>query len=62
MMKPSFIIALLLSITSFSTAAMLFLDAPRKSSIKRVIPQFPIEIKWGEGSEAGVPEAAISKP
>lgn len=61
MMKPSFIIALLLSITSFSTAAMLFLDAPRKSSIKRVIPPFPIEIKWGEGSEAGVPETPLPK-
>ena len=58
-MKPGVIIALLLSITSFSTAAMLFLDAPRKSSIKRFTPLAPIEIKWGEGSEAGVPETSF---
>ncbi len=61
-MKPSFVIALLLSITSISTDAILFLDTPRKSSIQRVIPSFPVEIKWGEGSEAGVPEAALQKP
>jgi hypothetical protein len=60
-MKPSFIIAILLSITSIRTAAMLFLDPPRKSSIQRVIAPLPFEIKWGEGSEAGVPEGAIQK-
>jgi hypothetical protein len=54
-------IALLLSITSFSTAAMLFLDSPRTSTLTRVMPQSPLEIKWGEGSEAGVPEATSQK-
>jgi hypothetical protein len=60
-MKPSLMIALLLSITSFSTAAMLFLDSPRTSTLTRVMPQSPLEIKWGEGSEAGVPEATSQK-
>lgn len=58
-MKPRLVIALLLSITSISTAAMLFLDTSPKSSIKQVFPKFPIDMKWGEGSEAGVPGAAI---
>jgi hypothetical protein len=60
-MKPSFIIALILSVSSFSTAAMLFWDSPAKSSSKRTTPPSLIEIKWGEGSEAGVPDTALHK-
>jgi len=60
-MKPSFIIALLLSIASFSTMAMLFWDDAPKSGSKKTAPPSSVEIKWGEGSEAGVPEAAIQK-
>lgn len=60
-MKPRFLIPLLLFAASISTASMLFLDSPPKSSIKRVVPELPIEIKWGEGSEAGTPEAATQK-
>jgi len=59
-MKPRLIIALMLSIASISTASILFLDAPSKSSIKRATSQPTIEIKWGEGSEAGVPEEATT--
>ena len=61
-MRPGFVIALLLSAASISTASMLFLETPPKSSIKRSLPQSPIEIKWGEGSEAGVPDGTSRKP
>jgi len=60
-MRPRFIIALLLSIASISTASILFWDTPTKSSSTRNTLQSPIDIKWGEGSEAGVPEAAKDK-
>ena len=60
-MKPRFLIPLLVFTASISTASMLFLDKTPKSSIKRVMPESPIEIKWGEGSEAGTPEAAAQK-
>jgi hypothetical protein len=60
-MRPSFIIALLLSIGSFSTAAMLFWDDASKTSNPKTAPQSSVEIKWGEGSEAGVPDTAIHK-
>lgn len=59
-MRSRLIIALMLSIASISTASILFLDGPSKSSSKRVLPPSSIEIKWGEGSEAGVPEAATT--
>lgn len=57
-MKPRFLIPLLVFVASISTASMLFLDTPPKSSIKRAVPESLIEIKWGEGSEAGTPAAA----
>lgn len=60
-MRPTFIIALLASVASISTAAMLFLDVPSKASQKRTAPPSSVEIKWGEGSEAGVPDAAVYK-
>jgi len=60
-MRPSLIIALLLSIGSISTAAVLFWDGSPKSSRKRTATPLSVEIKWGEGSEAGVPDAAIHK-
>jgi hypothetical protein len=60
-MRPSLIIALFLSIASFSTAAMLFWDAPQKASSTRTTQPSAVEIKWGEGSEAGVPDATTHK-
>jgi hypothetical protein len=54
-MKLSFIIAVLLSITSISSAAILFWHTAPQSSAKKFTPQSSIEIKWGEGSEAGSP-------
>lgn len=59
-MRPRLIIALMLSIASISTASILFLDAPSKSSMMRTTSLPSIEIKWGEGSEAGAPEAAAA--
>jgi hypothetical protein len=56
-MRPRILVAMLLAIGSISSAAVLFLDKSDKSTIKRNGPQYSIEIKWGEGSEAGVPEA-----
>jgi hypothetical protein len=55
------IIAWLLSIASFSTAAVLFLDTAPKTSSARTTPQSPVEMKWGEGSEAGVPDTTAAK-
>jgi hypothetical protein len=49
-MKPSLIIALVLSISSFSSAAMLFWDNAHKTTSKKMTPPSSIEIKWGEGS------------
>lgn len=60
-MRPRMLIATLLAIASISSAAVLFLEKSDKSAIKRIEPQNAIEIKWGEGSEAGVPEAGIKK-
>ena len=60
-MKPSFLIALLLSISSLSTAAMLFWTENPKSSSKRTTAPSSVEIRWGEGSEAGAPEGAIQR-
>jgi hypothetical protein len=60
-MKPRFIMASVVSIASISSASMLFLDNPSKSSAKAVVTQSSVEIKWGEGSEAGVPEAALTQ-
>ena len=53
-----FTIALLLTVASISSAAMIFWDKPTKSSLKRFELPSAIEIKWGEGSEAGVPDGA----
>lgn len=60
-MKPRFIIALVVSIASISSASILFLDMPSKSLAKGVGNSTSVEIKWGEGSEAGVPEAALAQ-
>lgn len=60
-MRPGFFIILLLSIASISTASMLFWDQPKPSFSLRATPHLPITIKWGEGSEAGVPDAALHK-
>lgn len=60
-MKPRFILIALLSIASISSASMLFLDSPKKPSILRGTSANTIDIKWGEGSEAGTPDAAADK-
>lgn len=61
-MKPASIITLvLLSITSMSTASILFLDGPRKLSVQKSTQQPAVDIKWGEGSEAGTPDNAVNK-
>lgn len=59
-MNPRLIIALLASVASISAASILFLHAPSHAFSKRSAPQPTIEVKWGEGSEAGVPEPATS--
>jgi hypothetical protein len=60
-MKPRLIVALLLSIASICTASMLFLDSPPQASRVRSSPSTSIDIKWGEGSEAGTPDTALHK-
>jgi hypothetical protein len=60
-MKPRFILLLLLSIASISSASMLFLDRPTKPLSLRVTSPSSIEIKWGEGSEAGTPDSESRK-
>jgi hypothetical protein len=57
-MKPRLILVVLLSIASLSSASMLFLDSPKKSSIVRSTPPSLIDIKWGEGVESGIPHTA----
>jgi hypothetical protein len=59
-MRPSFIIAVLLSMASMGAAAMLFWRELPKTAPQRTAPP-SVEIKWGEGSEAGVPDAALHK-
>jgi hypothetical protein len=60
-MKPRFILAVFLSVASLSSASILFLDRPQKSSILRGSSPTSIAIKWGEGSEAGTPDLATRK-
>jgi hypothetical protein len=60
-MRLSIVIGLLLSVGSISTAAMLFLDDASKTPSKRTTAPPSIIIKWGEGSEAGVPDMTIQK-
>jgi hypothetical protein len=49
-MKHSFILALILCVSSFITTTMLFWDGAPKSKSKKTTPPAAIEIKWGEGS------------
>jgi hypothetical protein len=42
-----------------STATMLFLNDASNATNKRTTPTPSVFIKWGEGSEAGVPDIAI---
>lgn len=61
-MKPSFFITLiLLSVAGISTASILFLDGAPKPSTPRSSTPAAVEIKWGEGSEAGTPSNAVNK-
>ena len=61
LMKPSFVIMLVLSIASISTASVLFLDAPPRYAAQKPTVPSSVEIKWGEGSEVGVPSSAVNK-
>ena len=62
-MKPRFILVMLLSIASISSASMLFLENPKKSSRLRSVSSTSVDFKWGEGSEAGMPDTpARNKP
>lgn len=54
-MKPSLIIAIVISIVSIFLASWIFLHKPSKYSLKIPSTAPKIEIKWGEGSEADVP-------
>jgi hypothetical protein len=49
-MKLSLIIALVLFISSFGSATVLFWDNAHKAVNKKITPPSSIEIKWGEGS------------
>ena len=60
-MKPRLILVVLLLIASISSASMLFLESPKRSSVLRSTSPNLIDIKWGEGSEAGTPDAAADK-
>jgi hypothetical protein len=60
-MKPSFVIMLVLSIASISTASVLFLDAPPRHAAQKLTVPSSVKIKWGEGSEVGVPSSAVNK-
>ena len=60
-MKPNFVVMIVVSIASISTASVLFLDASPRPSHKSSATSSTVEIKWGEGSEAGVPSAAMNK-
>jgi len=60
-MKPSSIIAIILAVSSFSTAAMLFWDGPTKLTSKTSTRPNSVEIKWGEGSEADAPDSTSRK-
>jgi len=60
-MKPSFIIVMLITVASICATSVLFLDAPPKYTQQKPMAPSSIEIKWGEGSEAGVPSSALNK-
>lgn len=60
-MKPRFILLALLSVASISSASILFLDRPAKLSNLRSAVPTSVDFKWGEGSEAGAPEATVNK-
>jgi len=60
-MKPRFILVMLLSIASISSASILFLDSPKKVSRLRSTSPNVFDIPWGEGSEAGSPDAPVRK-
>jgi hypothetical protein len=60
-MRPGFIIAVALSIASICSASMLFLDGSSKSPNKTLGSLPTVDMKWGEGSEAGVPATAVNQ-
>lgn len=62
MKRIIFVISIFLSIIGICTASVLILKGPSKVTDPKYIKSTPtIEIKWGEGSEAGIPDAAITK-
>lgn len=50
-------IVILLFIANFSTVVILFSGTSLKTSAIKATPVSSINIKWGEGSEAGAPES-----
>ena len=62
MKNISFVALILLSVVGMSTASVLVMNgAPKTSKIKAPQSQSGVEIKWGEGSEAGTPSNALDK-
>ena len=57
-MKTRFIVALLLVLATLMTAAILFSGRSANVPVKHSTPPPTIDIKWGEGSEAGTPDGA----
>ena len=60
-MKPRHIIISAVSIATIFATAVIFLDTPSDYSKPKFKAPPSIEIKWGEGSEAGVPSAATNQ-
>lgn len=58
-MRPSLIIAIVISIVSIFLASWIFLDKPSKYSQKTPSTPSKIEIRWGEGSEADMPNPIV---
>lgn len=52
-----FAIAITLFIASLITTVVLFSGISTKSHTRKITPPHSIDIKWGEGSEAGVPDS-----
>ena len=57
-MKPSQIISLIVIFTISTTASVFFLRDASNTAMKKSFTTPKVEFKWGEGSEAGVPDAA----
>jgi hypothetical protein len=59
-MKPSQIISLIVIFTITTTASVFFLRDTSNVSNNKSVPSPKVEFKWGEGSEAGVPDQRVN--